>query len=308
MMPFNNYFESLWRGFFLKIIVVCSIMSLGWSQTSEERALNYLQNQEWDKAIVSLNLILKDNPANGQAWSQIGYAYYNLKKYEKAILSYQKADSLNFSVPQIRYNIACCYARAGNREKSLKYLNSAVNAGFREVQLISNDEDLKILQNDPRFQELVLMLEQEAYPCQHNPQYNAFDFWVGEWEVFNRQGQKVGENSIRKVMRDCILIENWQSVGGSKGQSINYFDPLSNEWKQTWIDEGGRVIRYSGQVIDGSMYFHGEFIDKDGNRELARVILDPLPNGDVHHIIEHSKDYGKSWYTWFDGNYVKKNN
>jgi tetratricopeptide (TPR) repeat protein len=288
------------------ILIVLFITSISWAQTIEEQAQKYLLNQEWNKAITSLELIVKNNPGDGQAWSRLGYSYYNLKKYDRAIIYYQKADSLEYALPQTRYNIACSYALAGKPENALRYLNEAVNAGFRQVQLISNDTDLKILRNDPRYQELILMLEQETYPCQHNPQYKAFDFWIGEWEVFNQRGQKVGENSIRKIMKDCIIIENWQSARGSKGQSINYLDPSSSEWKQTWIDEGGQIIRYSGQVIDGSMYFNGEFIDKDGNRELARVVLEPLSNGNVHHVIEHSKDYGKSWYTWFDGVYVKK--
>jgi hypothetical protein len=133
-----------------------------------------------------------------------------------------------------------------------------------------------------------------------------FDFWIGEWEVFNQQGQKVGENHIQKKMRDCLIIENWKSVRGSMGTSMNYYDPSSDSWKQNWIDENGQIIWYSGNVRDNAMYFEGELIDHKGKIENARVILKLLPNGNVHHLIEHSKDSGKTWYTWFDGTYVKK--
>ena len=36
-------------------------------------------------------------------------------------------------------------------------------------------------------------------PCS-GEEYNQFDFWVGDWEVFNPEGQKVGENKVEKIL------------------------------------------------------------------------------------------------------------
>ncbi|MEJ2537212.1 MAG: hypothetical protein P8048_09215, partial [Calditrichia bacterium] len=113
-------------------------------------------------------------------------------------------------------------------------------------------------------------------------------------------------NSIRKMQKNCVLLENWKSVRGSGGMSINYYDPAAKKWKQNWVDEFGGIIWYEGEIIDQAMHFTGEHIDKDGNREIARVVLELLPDGRVHHLIEHSKDEGKSWYTWFEGYYQRK--
>jgi tetratricopeptide (TPR) repeat protein len=295
------------RGIFVFILALLFLLeSAPVAKNLDDEVKSYLNQKEWEKAIVLLKNRIENKSADGQTWTWLGYAYYNQGEYKKAISSYQMADSLDFSIPQIRYNIACCYALLGDKENSLKHLNSAVNAGFRQIQLLYNDQDLQRLRNDPRFQELVLALEQEVNPCLHNPVYREFDFWIGEWDVFNQQGQKVGENSIQKSLKECVILENWTSVRGSKGQSINFYDPSSGTWKQTWVDEGGRIIRYSGKIVEGSMHFYGEFIDKDGNQELAKVVLEPLEDGRVHHLIQHSKDYGKTWYNWFDGIYVRK--
>ena len=35
---------------------------------------------------------------------------------------------------------------------------------------------------------------QTAPPCKARPEYRQFDFWVGEWDVQNPQGQTAGTN------------------------------------------------------------------------------------------------------------------
>jgi hypothetical protein len=42
-------------------------------------------------------------------------------------------------------------------------------------------------------------------------EFHQFDFWLGEWEVFNKQGIKVGENEIIRLQEGCVLQENWKS-------------------------------------------------------------------------------------------------
>jgi hypothetical protein len=51
------------------------------------------------------------------------------------------------------------------------------------------------------------------------------------------------------------------------------------------------------------MHFHGENVQADGKSSLARVLLAPLPDGTVHHVIERSDDGGKTWSKGFDAIY-----
>ena len=100
--------------------------------------------------------------------------------------------------------------------------------------------------------------------------------------------------------------ESWTSANGNTGRSLNYFDPKSGTWKQNWVSDKGGIVRYEGSVKDGAMHFSGESINPKGEAEIARVTLRPLSDDRVHHLIEHSKDGGKTWYTYFDGKYVRK--
>lgn len=297
-IPFGIYLVPI-----LFILISCSSTI---SQDLLKQGKQQFQDQEWKPAVKTFKQILDDEPQNGEAWFYLGLSFHSLKMYQEALHAYNYADSLGFTQAQTRYNMACSYSLMNEKGKALHALAEAMNAGFQQLQQLLSDTDLDNIRNEPAFQELLLQLEQRVYPCIHNPKYKEFDFWVGEWEVFNQQGQKVGENHIQKMMRGCLILENWKSVRGSVGTSMNYYDPASNTWKQNWVDENGQIIWYSGEVRDGAMHFEGEMIDQEGRIEMAKVVLKLLPNGNVHHLIKHSKDSGKTWYTRLDGIYVKK--
>ena len=205
-----------------------------------------------------------------------------------------------------RYNIACSYALSNDAEAAFSWLDKAMESGYSNVDAMKTDKDLTTLHSDPRFEEMVQKADKNARPCLHNPRYNEFDFWVGEWDVYNAQGQKVGENIIEKDLNGCRIVENWSSGFGGFGKSINYYDPGSGKWKQNWVDAGGGVVWYEGEVIDGAMHFTGENASIDGVKKLSKVILKPIDGGKVHHVIEHSTDDGKTWTPYFDGTYVPK--
>jgi hypothetical protein len=65
-------------------------------------------------------------------------------------------------------------------------------------------------------------------PCS-SPEFRQFDFWLGEWEVHNAAGELQGHNLIDKVQRGCALSEQWRSVRGGSGQSLNWYDPGSGQ-------------------------------------------------------------------------------
>lgn len=53
------------------------------------------------------------------------------------------------------YDAACLYSLMGDTDKSLSYLEKALQNGFRRFAHIARDEDLKNLRKNPRYKSLI---------------------------------------------------------------------------------------------------------------------------------------------------------
>ena len=137
--------------------------------------------------------------------------------------------------------------------------------------------------------------EQQQRPCS-TPEHRQFDFWIGDWEVFNPQDQRVGSNRIDRVLGGCALHESWRGSTGHRGSSYNFYDSASGKWHQTWIDVVGAPLYINGGLEDGKM----RMVNDAGT---GRITWTPLESGHVRQHWEQSADGGTTWTTVFDGEY-----
>lgn len=146
----------------------------------------------------------------------------------------------------------------------------------------------------------------QAYPCQQQERFRAFDFWLGEWEVRTADGQLAGHNSIRSAERGCLLTEHWTNTSGGTGMSINYLDTITDKWVQVWLAEGGSQIMINGGMTDEGMKLVGTLHEvSDGSTVPFRGLWTPLPDGRVRQFFEQSNDGGATWIPWFEGFYSR---
>ncbi len=75
-------------------------------------------------------------------------------RYDEAIAAFQKAIEAGYREDASTYNIACAYARMGNKDKAFEWLRRALDAGFEVGSYLERDDDLYSLRRDPRFREL----------------------------------------------------------------------------------------------------------------------------------------------------------
>jgi hypothetical protein len=143
-------------------------------------------------------------------------------------------------------------------------------------------------------------------PCKSKPEYRQFDFWVGEWDVFNPQGKQAGTNSVQLILNDCVVFENWTGAGGGSGKSFNAYNRAKGKWQQTWVDSTGGVLELTGEYKDGEMRFEGESMGQGGKKLLNRLTFTKLPPDKVRQFWEQSADEGKTWTVAFDGTYVRR--
>lgn len=139
-----------------------------------------------------------------------------------------------------------------------------------------------------------------------NEKSRQFDFWIGEWDVYS-ENSLVGTNTIVSILDGCVLQENWEGSRGSKGSSLNFYNPTSHKWQQFWVWKNGTTLELSGDYADRRMVLMGESRDREGKSILNRITWYNNPDGTVRQHWETSDREGENWTTVFDGLYKKKN-
>src|SRR5262245_33524485 len=106
-----------------------------------------------------------------------------------------------------------------------------------------------------------------------SPESRQFDFWVGDWEL-NYAGGGSGQNRITEILEGCVIREEFTGAPGTKlnGRSFSTFDRLSGKWKQTWVDDTGAYLDFTGAFADGRMILSRE-AERNGQKFLQRMIF-----------------------------------
>lgn len=76
-----------------------------------------------------------------------------------------------------------------------------------------------------------------------DPRHRQFDFWIGAWAV-GTGGAPFAQSDITATPDGCAILEHYRTNGGEVGRSINFFEPSTSTWYQTYIDNspsGGRI-------------------------------------------------------------------
>src|SRR5215831_20805955 len=107
----------------------------------------------------------------------------------------------------------------------------------------------------------ILQATAQKTPCTTDPVYRQFDFWIGEWEVYAKNGKKAGDSKIDLILDSCIILENWKSANMSQGvyyagKSFNTYNSTTKQWQQTWVDNvGGTTEFLEGHFENNKMIF-----------------------------------------------------
>lgn len=143
-------------------------------------------------------------------------------------------------------------------------------------------------------------------PCS-SIEYSQFDFWVGNWNVYNDKGALIGVNNIVKMTNACTIQENWTSkTSKSKGTSYNYFNKIDNSWNQVWIDNSGFSLILKGKFEKGKMILNSEIIKSKKGSYRNQIIWEKKKDNSVVQIWNYINENGKVIKEVFKGLYKKR--
>lgn len=278
-----------------------------------QEAVRLFTERKWDEAARKFEEVTRAEPANGLAWYRLGMSLHELGRFREAIEKFAQVERLNFAPGAAMFRTARAYARLGEREKAMEWLTLAFEAGYVFPQVLGTDPDINALRDDPRFKPIADFVREQTQPCTTRPQFRQLDFWVGEWELRDAQGQKIGESVVRLDAADCVVSETTTVtpplLSGQVAytvRSMSMFVPRRNRWHFRSFDSLGQLLELSGESADGALRFTGENVYQDGRRNLDRVTFSQVAPGHVRQLWEQSSDGGANWRVLLDGHFVKK--
>ena len=264
-------------------------------------------------AMVLIMAVGQAQPAVDPVAAQIREAQASMASgnYDAALRLLQDAKKRGGRPVVVALNLAKVYAHKGDADAAFAELTRATRLGLGALPPpFDSDPDLSKLKSDPRYAAFEHALDRNARPCEHDPVYREFDYWVGTWDV-RANGAPAGTppatNVITKIHSGCVILESW-SAPGQTGQSFNIYDRVARKWHQTWVDSTGGLHEYWGALKDGNMVYEGDIPAPPGRegRVHTRLTFFRLPDGSVRQYSERTEDGGKTWQVNYDLIYTRR--
>lgn len=176
--------------------------------------------REWKEAAALWETVVRANPVDGRYWYQLATAYYNAKEHRKAIPAYEKVMELGFANPaHAAYNIACNYALLGEKEQALRWLERAFELRFLNLRHAQTDDALASLRDDPRFRELVALVDTSRMTRDEGWRYDlrllAREIKRRGWNLFPRVSTEQEFDAEVRRLHDAVpkLTDAQMAVG-----------------------------------------------------------------------------------------------
>lgn len=154
-----------------------------------------------------------------------------------------------------------------------------------------------------------IVLGQNNPPCA-SPETEQLDFWIGEWKVewTDEDGiSKYGTNTITKILGSCVIKEQFNGNPGTSlvGRSYSVYNNYTGIWYQTWVDNNGTYLSFTGGKDGDNFIFSREYRNAQGEQIMQRMVFKDIKENSLVWDWQMSKDGGKSWTSTWVLNYSR---
>ena len=117
-----------------------------------------------------------------------------------------------------------------------------------------------------------------------SPAHRQLDFWIGDWDLVVRARatpdgpwvEAPGHQHVEAILGGCAISEAFSADGPDApwaGRSYSSWQPALGQWRQTWVDDSGSYLAFTGGVVDGVVTLVGEPRVRDGHRVVMRMVF-----------------------------------
>lgn len=129
-----------------------------------------------------------------------------------------------------------------------------------------------------------------------------FDFWLGEWNAAWEGGE--GMNRIEMGFDGRVVVENF-TAPDLIGMSVSVYDSERKLWCQTWVDNNGSYLDFTGGFTDGKMILTRDAFAK-GQSFKQRMVWFNIAADRFDWNWERSDDGGSTWQVKWQIKYTRK--
>lgn len=142
-----------------------------------------------------------------------------------------------------------------------------------------------------------------------------FDFWVGEWELTWPGGQAgtpddeigKGRNHISKTLGGCTVEESFSTKDSSyMGRSWSVFNPQTEVWQQTWVDNSGGYLLFTGKYQNEKMELRTAVREQGDKKIVSRMVFENITPSGFDWNWQRSTDDGENWTDIWNIRYSRK--
>jgi hypothetical protein len=139
-----------------------------------------------------------------------------------------------------------------------------------------------------------------------SPEHRQLDFWIGDWDVVIRSrkapgsdewSEQKGTQRIEAILGGCAISESFAAVGAPApwaGRSYSMWQPALGKWRQTWVDDQGSYLAFTGGLEGGTMALYGEPTEKQGKKVRMRMVFLDVRPGSMRWEWQKTTDE-KTW-------------
>lgn len=276
-----------------------------------QRAASAFAAGNWADANAQYSAIARQFPQNAISRFRLGVTLTELGRAADAESHLREGERLGVPAAQAAFRLSESLAEQSKLEGAIAELKRAADAGYlAPASAFEANAHFSKLKSHPQWRATIDIFDAIIQPCKHDARFREFDFWIGDWDV-RPVGTSTGpasRNTITLEENGCVVMEHWQGLGGSTGQSFNLFDRSLGKWRQTWVDNVGGQHDYVGALVKGNMTFEGTTPAPRGQlgRVPTKLTLFHISRDSVRQFAQTSADSGRTWTTSYDLLYVRR--
>jgi len=138
------------------------------------------------------------------------------------------------------------------------------------------------------------------------PEHHQMDFWLGDWSVAVRSrvapdkdewATTTGSNHVTSILNGCAIEEHFTAQGAQgpgtwSGRSHSVWVAAENRWRQTWVDDSGGYLAFTGGMQGPDMVLVGE---PGPSGRVMRMVFTNIAHDRLAWRWEASTDGQRTW-------------